>query len=219
MDHDLNEFIDLLKKEDRALALDYVLKLKAARGLTVMAIYEDLLTPSLNEMVPTGDENIDIWREHIRTSIIRTIMENLVPYLKEEQLAHGLPKNKTVAVLCPPEEYHEIGARMAADILTIAGYRTIYVGSNTPFRVFQAGLAAEAIDYVAISISNPYHLVSTRRIIDGIRSGFPSVRIVLGGSAILEHPDMAEVLKPDHIATTLGDLTRLEGGNDHGTGL
>lgn len=219
MNPELIEFISILTKEDRSEALRFILELKEKKNLSILEVYEEFLTPALNEMTSTDNENIDIWKEHVRTSMIRTIIENMVPFLEEEQKAFGPPRGNTAAVLCPPEEYHDVGARMAADILTIAGYRTIFVGSNTPFRVFEAGLEAERIDYVAISISNPYHLVSTRRIVDGIRAGHPNVKIILGGNAILKHPDMSDVMKPDYISMSLKDLTRLEGGNDHETGL
>ena len=219
MNNDLRDFIMILKNENRSEALRYILKLKESQDLSIIEVYEELLTPALNEMDQTNNENIDIWREHVRTSIIRTIMENMVPFLEEERKAFGPPKEETAAVLCPPDEYHDVGARMAADALTIGGDRTIFVGSNTPFRVFEAGLAAGNIKYVAISVSNPYHLVSTRRIIDGIRASHPQVQIILGGNAVQRHPDMAEILKPDRIARSLHDLTDLEGGDLHGTGL
>lgn len=218
MNPDLKNFIEILVTENRMAALTFILDLKARKNLSILEIYEDLLTPALNSMSPTGDENIDIWQEHVRTSIIKTIIENMLPSLAGE-VPSGAAAGNVVAVLCPPEEYHDIGARMAADILTLAGFETIFVGSNTPYRVFEAGLSARPIDYIAISISNPYHLVSARKIIDGIRKTHPKVRIIVGGSAILNHPDIAEVLKADYTAGSLRDLAKLEGGVSHEAGL
>lgn len=214
MNSDLLEFIKILETENRLEALRYILEVKTRQNLSVLKVYEDFLTPALNEMVPTANENIDIWREHVRTSIIRTIVENMLPFVQEERTKAG-SIGKTAAVLCPPEEYHDVGARMASDILNTQGFDTIFVGSNTPYRVFEAGLAASSIDYIAISISNPYHLVSARKIIQGIRSSHPGVKIIVGGNAILKHPDIAEVLGADFTASSLEDLSRLKGGIDH----
>ena len=215
----LTDFIRILETEDRYEALRFILDLKQTKDLSVLEIHRDLLAASLNAMPRSGDENIDIWKEHVRTSIIKTILENLLPFVIAERNVLATPKGKTVAVLCPPEEYHDVGARMATDILTIHGYETIFVGGNTPLRVFEAGLASQPIDWIAISISNPYHLISTRNIIEGIRSQNQTIRIVVGGSAIEKLGDKAGVLGADRIIHSLADLGDLEGGNDHATGL
>lgn len=210
MNSDLYDFIEILETENRFEALRFLLDLKANRNLSVLEIYEEFLTPALNQMTKTGDQNIDIWREHIRSSIIKTMIENMLPYLAAESKPPASAAPKIVAVLCPPEEFHDIGARMAADILTMAGFQTIFVGSNTPYRAFEAGLSTLPIDCIAISISNPYHLVSARRIIDGMRVSHPKLKIIVGGDAILKHPDIADVLCADFVANTLSDLFNLE---------
>ena len=215
MNRYLNDLLRILETEDRLEALRFILDLMDQDNLSVQEIHEELLTPALNGMVPSGDVNMDIWKEHVRTSIIKSVIENLLPYVARERAAVSTPKGKTVAVLCPPEEYHDVGARMAADILTIHGYETIFVGGNTPLRVFEAGLATLPIDYVAISISNPYHLVSARNIIEGIRYKSPGVRIIVGGNAIEKLGERAEVLKADHFVHSLNDLKDLEGGVSH----
>lgn len=216
---DFNEFIRILETEHRLEAVNFIRDMKAKHGLSIIEVYETLLTPALNEMTSSGNENIDIWQEHIRTSLIKTIIENLLPDVEAERKGANSASDKTVAVICPPEEYHDVGARMAADVLSIAGFNVVFVGSNTPLRVFEAGLASEKINFIAISISNPYHLVSARRIIDGIRSGFPGVRVIIGGHAIQEHPDIAEVLHADFKAASLHDLLELKGGIKDETGL
>lgn len=214
-----NDFVKILETEDRYEALRFILELMKEKKYSILEIYEELLTAALNAMVKTDDENVDIWKEHVRTSIIKTIIENLLPFVQAERNATATPRGKTVAVLCPPEEYHDVGARMVTDILTIHGYETIFVGGNTPLRVFEAGLASQPIDYIAISISNPYHLVSTRRIIEGIRAADDQVKIWVGGNAINKLEDRAEVLRADLIIHSLRDLADLEGGVGNETGI
>lgn len=210
MNSDLSKFLEILETTDRYEALRFVLELKERKSLSVIEVF-DLLTYSLNNMQQSENENIDIWREHVRTSIIRTIVENLFPFVIAERNSLNTPKGKTVAVMCPPEEYHDLGARMVDDALTIYGYNSIFVGGNTPLRVFEAGLEYEAIDYVAISISNPYHLFSTRRIIESLRNTFPDIKIIVGGSAISKLGDELETLKADFVSNSLEDLRDLEG--------
>ncbi|NLC85072.1 MAG: cobalamin B12-binding domain-containing protein [Ruminococcaceae bacterium] len=203
------DFIQILEEENRYEALRFILALKENNSMSILEIYENYLTVSLNSIQQTGNEDIDIWREHVRTSIIKTILENLYPYVIKVRLA---PNRRTVAVICPPEEYHDIGARMVSDMLTIYGYDTVYVGGNTPLRVFEAGLATRPFDYVAISISNPYHLVSARKIINSLRASFPETRIIVGGSAIGKLHDNERSLNADLVAYSLKDLADLERG-------
>lgn len=213
MNSDLAEFIGILENEDRIAALRFILELLDKKKYDVQAAYEQLLTPALNAMKPSGNENIDIWDEHVRTSMVKSIIENMLPYVMAERDALATPKRKTVAVFCPPEEYHDIGARMATDILTIHGYDATLVGANTPLRVFQAGLQSCPTDYVAISISNPYHLIASRNIITSLRQSFPDTKIVVGGHAISKLDDNG-VLQADIVMKSLSELHNLEGGQE-----
>lgn len=217
MDPRLEAFIKILETENRWEALRFILETAETKELTIPQIYEELLTPALNLMASSGNENIDIWKEHVRTSLIKTILENLYPQVIRER---GIrKKSRTVVVLCPPEEYHDIGARMAVDMLTLAGFETVFVGSNTPLRVLEAGLQAMAIDIAAISISNPYHLVSARTIVDAVRTQHPDVMIIAGGSAIAKLGSKAAMLGADRLVFTLKELSELKGGTSDETGI
>lgn len=170
-----------------------------------------MLEPALNEMKQTGDEDTDIWNEHIRTAIIKTIVENTYSFVVKAR-SEVTPKNKTVVVFCPPDEYHTVGARMVTDVFYALGYDAVFVGGNTPLRVVNAGLNSRKIDYLAISVSNPYHLISTRNVIESIRKEFPNVKIIVGGHAVRRFGERAAKLNADFVLTTFDDLTRLEGG-------
>lgn len=217
MDPRLETFIKILETENRWEALRFILDTAEENALTIPQIYEQLLTPALNQMDSTGNENIDIWKEHVRTSLIKTILENLYPQVIRER--RPLAARKTVVVLCPAEEYHDIGARMAADMLTLSGYETVFVGSNTPLRVLEASLEAMTVDIAAISISNPYHLVSARSIIDAVRSKHPAVKIIAGGSAIAKLGTKAAMLGADRLVLSIKELASLEGGDTNETGI
>lgn len=206
----LSDFMEVIRSERRFESLRFVLDKLESGKVGILELYEEILTPALNEMVPTGVENVDIWKEHVRTSIIKTILENVYPYVIKEREAAGKSQGKTVAVLCPPEEYHDVGARMAADIFALSGYNAIFVGGNTPLRVVEGGLASGEIDYVAISVSNPYHLISTRNMIESIRAAHPGVKVVVGGNAIVKVGERSLQLGADYITHSLEEIGRLE---------
>lgn len=210
MHPDLAAFLAILEKEDRQAALQFALTKLSSGQLTILSLYEDILASALNMMTQENNENVNIWREHVRTSIVKTILENAYPFVIRERDASVKLKGKTVAVLCPPEEYHDVGARMAADVFTLSGYNAIFVGGNTPQRVVEGGLESGAIDYIAISVSNPYHLIATRNMIEGIRTQYPAVKVVVGGHAIDKIGERSLQLGADYVVYSLGDISKLE---------
>lgn len=210
----LMEFNAIIESENREKSLSYINEILTNRKLSVIEVYEQILTPSLNSMESTGNEESDIWKEHIRTSIIRTIIENVYPHvIRERDEKYGVKSGKKIAVICPTDEYHELGARMITDYFTMLGYESIYVGSNTPREVFVSGLKTQKLDYIAISISNPYHLISTRNTIERIREVDNNVKIIVGGNAISKLGEKAEILKADYYLTTFDDIISLAGGH------
>lgn len=213
-----SEFKAIIETEDRNQTLNYVLD-KLNRGeISIISLYEELLTPVLRNMDLTGDEKVDIWREHIRSSIVKTVIENCFPYvIKERDAKYGVLSKKRVSIICPAEEYHEIGARMVADYFTLLGYQATFVGNNTPKEVFIKGIETENLDYVAISISNPYHLVSARNTIELIRKINKEIKIIVGGNAMLKLGEKAEKLDADYYMNTFDDIIAITGGETNET--
>lgn len=216
MNEHVPPFIKILESEDRYLALTYVRELMENNTFTIVQVYEELLAPALNSMKTSGQEDLDILNEHKRTSIIKTIIENMYPYVVAERQAKRLVNGKTVAVMCPPDEYHDVGARMVSDVLNIEGYETVFVGANTPWKVFETVLEQTEIDMVAISISNPYHLVSTKRIIEGIRGMRPTMLVIVGGFAISKLDEPTKTLGADLALDSLTAISEMEGGLHNG---
>ena len=140
----LMEFNEIIESENREESLEFIREILENRKLSVIEVYEQILTPSLNLMESTGDIQVDIWKEHIRTSIIRTIIENSYSYvIRDRDEKYGVRSGKKIAVICPIDEFHELGARMITDYFVMLGYDAIYVGSNTPKEVFISGLKTQ----------------------------------------------------------------------------
>lgn len=209
----LEEFMNLVEQENRQDALEFIISLLSSGKLSLIEVYETILAPSLNTMKSTGNEEMDIWKEHVRTSIIRTIIENCYTFvIKERDHKFGNIVNKTVAVICPKDEHHELGARMVTDYFTILGFNAVFVGSNTPKEVFIAGLRIQNLDYIALSITNTFHLFSARNTIEMIRAVNKTTKIIAGGRAISIIGEKRNCLGADHYVTTFDDIKSLTGG-------
>lgn len=206
----LSRFLQLRDKEK---AVGYVLDILRRGETDVIEFYSDILTPLLNgtECI-MKDEKICIWQEHVRTAIVRTIVECCYPYVIEKRNELNMPKRGTAAVLCPPDEAHDLGARIAADFFVIAGYDTIFTGSCTPYRDFCNALRAVKPDIAAISISNYYNLVGAKKMIEEIRrEAGPGLRIVSGGNAfICDRQKKIESIGADLYVEKYEDIMKLD---------
>lgn len=205
------EFSSILASEDKEAALDYALDLLKEQKLGIVDLYTRILGPALNQMTcDDEDQRLCIWREHVHTAIIRTIVESCYPFVVAEKRKLHSVERGTAAVLCPPEENHELGARMVADFLTICGFRTIFVGSNTPYADFLNGVELLAPKLIAISVTNYYHIVVTKKIVADLRTKVGDrVKIVIGGNAFDSNPEHVKAIGADFYSKSFEDLKNI----------
>jgi len=186
---DYDIFLKYLEDEDKDKALTFILD-RFESGQKVKDVYESFLIPSLANFECFESEDICIWKEHVRTSIIRTILESSYKYIIRDRLENNKIKILTV---CPQEEYHEIGAIIANHYFNLVGFQSIYVGANTPNDNIVSAIKAIRPDYVAISVTNYYNLVVTKKLTNMIHSEFPNIKIIIGGQAFSHQGALGQV--------------------------
>ena len=202
------EFSKILASEDKEAALAYALALLQSDETGVVDLYTRILAPALNQMTcQEEDQRLCIWREHVHTAIIRTIVESCYPFVIAEKKKMNIGDRGKAAVLCPPEENHELGARMVADFLTICGFETIFVGSNTPYEEFLNGVEILKPKLIAISVTNYYHIFVTKKIVADLRSKMgDQVKIVIGGNAFDSNPEHVKAIGADFYSKSFEDI-------------
>ncbi|OJU16385.1 MAG: hypothetical protein BGN88_04160 [Clostridiales bacterium 43-6] len=207
------QFQKLLENENKKEAVDYALALLEKGELTVVELYEQVLTPVLNQMVcKLTDKSMCVWKEHVHTAIVRTIVECCYPYIIKS--LQGKESKGKAIVICPPEEYHDLGARMAADFFLLCGYDTVFVGSNTPYEDFYQASSSLKPDFLAISVSNYYNLFITQKIIADLRKTLPaSSKIVIGGAAMKGNQDVFGAIGADFLAESYEDIVKITEGS------
>ena len=211
-----DEFLEALDREDKERAVQLVVQLLEAGEVGIVQLYTEVLAPALNEWeCPLEDRDLCVWREHVRSSIVRTILEVAYPYVLRERESRGVePNGVRVAVLCPPEELHEIGPRMVADLFTLAGYEVTFVGANTPVDDLVSGIRHLRPRYVAVSVTNYYNLFALRRALERLRKVLPEgTEVLVGGSAFHDRPELVEELGADRLVSTFDEIVDLEGGD------
>lgn len=207
----LTEFIE---KQDKARAATLCLNALEQGKFSLSELYENVLAPVLNRIIVTHSNEDDmIWREHMMSSIVRSIVEACYPYVLREREKMGLITDETVLVICPKQEEHEIGARMIADFFTIWGYNTVYIGANTPDNTLLKAVEALQPSFIAVSISNYYHMFAAKEMITNVKARV-EVTVVAGGQAFAKNPEAAAVIGADRLLKSFEDIGRLRKGGD-----
>ena len=187
---DYKTFYKLVENEDKDQSLLFILDLYE-KGKPIKEIYENYLVRVLNDFkCELEDKEICIWKEHTRTSIVRTILESSYKFLIDQKQKDN---KKSILVMCPQEEYHEIGAIIATNYFTLFGFNAKYIGANTPSDDIISAIKVMKPNYIALSVSNYYNIVVTKKLTERIRNIYPDLKIIVGGQAFADPEKLKQI--------------------------
>ncbi len=204
-----HDFYVALSNRNKEMCTELVRKALTLNQVSIPELYEGILTPALFDIASYEKaQSISIWEEHVQSGIVRTCLELCYPYVTDQKKTNG----QRAMVFCQEEEYHELGARMTTDFLTLLGFETTFIGANTPPE--EALLAAKALspDLIAISVTNYFHLTKVNTLIERLRElpNKSDLKILVGGYAIAHTPKAKEAIKADFFASTFSDLEAIK---------
>lgn len=187
-------------------------------GISLSDLYENVLEKSLYDIATnTQDQKIGVWQEHVQSGIVRMVIENCYTYIQD----HKAPSNGLrVLIFCPKEEYHDLGARMTADFMTLLGYDTCFIGPNTPQVEVVHAIEILKPHWLVISVTNFFHLSKIQDFVVHLKSleTRPHMKIMVGGYAIQYTPEAKEKIQADAFPYTFQDLKKIKEA-DHETRL
>ncbi len=166
-------------------------------------VYEDLVQRALYAVGELWQQGkISVAREHLATAISESLLHLSYPRL------FAMPRSgKTAVVAATANELHHLGTRMVADLLELHGWRTHYLGANTPLPDLLGLIGQVDADLVALSSTVSANMPVLLQAVHAIRSEFPGVPIVIGGQAIRRGgSELAEQIAGVHCLTTLAEL-------------
>lgn len=200
-----DQFNIALDQYDREAALSIIMDALEGQVLEISELYELILAPSLNKIASNNMEQVvPIWDEHIKTNIVRTILENVYQYI----VKHKTTIHRKAMVLCLEEEHHDLGARMTADYLTLMGFFVYYIGANTPQKVAIDAIKNLEPDVVCISVTNYYHLTKLQKMILQLKDETlkKTPKLVIGGYAVHHTSNVKDLVHADYYLTTFKEL-------------
>ncbi len=189
----------LLKGSYRELQEIAIDTIKDARSLS--DFYLKVVQPAMYEigsLWQTGE--ISVAEEHLATSLMNRLMASTYSMI-DTVLAH--PRRKAI-VICSQNEYHELGARILADLLELNGWNVSYLGANTPVSEVLNHLKKNTPFLLAVSVTMSFNLVHTKKLIQSVRfdSDLKGMKIMVGGLVINESEDLWKILGADGTASS-----------------
>lgn len=200
-----------LQAENKEAAVKLAINALIENKVSVAELYEMILVPALNNIIKEYKENDElIWREHVRSGIIRTIIESAYPFVLAEYKQQEVVKGKVI-VICPANEDHELGARMVADFFKLAGFDSTFIGARTPPATVHKAVEVIQPDYICISVTNYYNLIKVKEMIQAIKAQANNkIKFIVGGRAFSATPSAFETVAADYLTLNFNDIKQLD---------
>ncbi len=161
----------------------------------ITRVYMELLQPALYEIGrrwETGE--IDVGEEHYFSRIVQDLMARVTRNL------NGRKEGPVFVGFSISGELHDIGVRMVSDVLSVKGWKTVYLGSNLPTPSVIKAIIDHGADLVGISVTMSYHINAAAALIRTIRNAeIPKpIKIIVGGQALIVEPELWKKIGADY---------------------
>ena len=169
--------------------------------------YLQVIQPSMYEIgLMWENGEISVAREHLASAIVTRVMAALYPKFAIIEQTKG-----DAVVTAAPNEFHEIGPRMVADLLEIDGWNVDYLGANTPPQDLLDLMKESRPLFVAISVGMPFNIDKTIEMVKMIKDEklFKDTRIMLGGNSLKMSSKARQAIGVDGIGDTARDAVLL----------
>lgn len=191
MERGQDQFLAAILKGDLAEGLR-VAQQARSRGLP---LFYELIAGALVEVGRLWQAGrISVADEHVATAVAQSVLASFYPSFP--WVAAG-PKG---IVTCVEGERHELGARMAADVLTCDGWDITYVGADVPLAALVDLVLQTRPVFVGLSFALAERLPNVRDAIARLRREAPGTRLLIGGRGAAIDAASAQELGADAIA-------------------
>ncbi|NUQ36819.1 MAG: cobalamin B12-binding domain-containing protein [Caldilineales bacterium] len=176
LDHLARSYLQALLAGDRHTATRLIMQ-AVEEGASIPDLYLQVFQRSQREIGRLWHNNqINVAQEHYCTAATQLIISLLYP-----RIFTPTPKSHSLVLTCVGGELHELGARMVADLLELAGWDTHFLGANTPTASVLSILAERQAALLGISATMTFHVPLVRELVQETRRSGLDVRILVGG--------------------------------------
>jgi MerR family transcriptional regulator, light-induced transcriptional regulator len=150
--------------------------------------------------------DISVAREHLASAIVTRVMAAMYPKFIVLDQTKG-----NAIVTAAPNEFHEIGPRMVADLLEIDGWDVDYTGANTPPEDLVDLALARNPAFVAVSVGMPFNIDKAQHLVQLIREQkqLSDTKIMVGGQSMVMSNQFSKAFGADGVGQSARDAVML----------
>lgn len=181
---------------------------KVAEGASPGDLVLHVIEPAQVEIGRLWQINkIDVGQEHFATSVSQEMMTELTGHLASSG------DIGTLVAACVEGELHDTGLRVVNSHFEMHGWRSHFLGANTPKPAIHKAVRRVQPDVLALSVTTPYLAWRLAEVIADLR-GDPetaAVEVLVGGYPFHVSPSLANWIGADGTARNAEDAVLLAG--------
>jgi methanogenic corrinoid protein MtbC1 len=195
----VEEFVELILDHDAVMAVAYFEALRA-RGVSIEAIYLQLLTPAARRLGELWCEDLcDFTKVTLALGRLQQLLRELSPDFRceTESRQHG----RRALLMPAPGEQHTFGLFMVAEFFRQAGW-DVWSGLPGAGDDVISLVRAEWFDIVGLSVGSESRVDGLAATIRTMRRGSRNraIGVMVGGPLFVENPELAAVVGADATA-------------------
>ncbi len=138
---------------------------------------------------------IRVAHEHIATATVSRVIGAAYGRMPPPQA----PPRGYAIVSAAPDEHHQLGVWIFTTLLERRGWKTLFLGANTPAVDLLAIVREQPPDLVALSVTMPLSLLSIQTLLEELRAIQAQPWLMIGGLACSTFPSYANTLAADRV--------------------
>lgn len=169
--------------------------------------YLGVVQPAMYEVGRLWErDEVSVAEEHLASAIVSRVMASLYRRVLPVEVTKG-----SIVVTAASNEFHDIGARMAADLLEMDGWDVVFLGANTPDEELVELLRRRSPQLLGISVAMPFNLDRARDTVALVRDDphLDRMRVLAGGRAFGDRSQSAEWIGADAMARDAREGVRI----------
>lgn len=190
---------------------DHITCLKIAQesvvhGKDIEGFYLHIIQTSMYEIGMLWERDmISVAQEHLASAIVSRVMASVNMTAVESK-----PYKGKAVITSSPNEFHEIGAWMLADVLAAEGWDIRYLGANMPHGDLILLLKSFKPEILGLSITMAFNVNKARDIIQDIKKdpSLQTITVIVGGRVFNDNPDLWKQMGADGFASNLSEAKR-----------
>lgn len=205
----LHDFLRALVDNDRERAAR-VLEDAVEGGATLADVYLGIVCPALVEIGLLWQQNeIGVADEHMCTAVTQHAMTRLFGRIRAQ--SNPTPRGLTAVIACVGGDMHDIGPRMASELLELDGWRTVFLGANTPVEEIVNAAISSGADLVAVAAGTSFALAGVLDLVERLRATpeTAGTKVLVGGRPFAVAPGLWREIGADGCPANARELVAL----------